>query len=136
MDNVDKATRSRMMSCIRGKDTKPELVVRSLAHRLGFRFRLHRRDLPGSPDMVFPARKKVVFVHGCYWHRHPGCRLAYIPKSNVEFWSQKFEGNVIRDANALASLKERGWDPLVIWECESADLDNVAIRLSEHLGAN
>jgi DNA mismatch endonuclease (patch repair protein) len=134
MDTVDQVTRSKMMSRIRNKDTGPELVVRSLAHRLGYRFRLHRRDLPGSPDMVFPGRRKVVFVHGCYWHRHPGCRLAYVPKSNVEFWTQKFESNVIRDAKSLATLKEVGWDATIIWECEVADPDYVAACLFEHLG--
>jgi DNA mismatch endonuclease (patch repair protein) len=124
-----------MMGRIRGKDTKPELVVRSIAHRLGYRFRLHRRDLPGSPDLVFPGRRKVIFVHGCYWHRHPGCRFAYQPKSNVDFWRGKFEANQARDAVALTKLKHAGWDPLVIWECESADPYKVAARLVAHLGA-
>jgi DNA mismatch endonuclease (patch repair protein) len=123
-----------MMGRIRGKNTKPELLVRSVAHRLGYRFRLHRRDLPGSPDLVFPSRRKVIFVHGCYWHRHPGCRFAYTPKSNVDFWLGKFQANQARDAVVLTKLKEAGWDPLVIWECESADPEKVAARLSDHLG--
>jgi DNA mismatch endonuclease (patch repair protein) len=135
MDNVDAATRSRMMSRIRGKDTKPEIRVRQVAHALGYRFRLHRRDLPGTPDLVFPGRRKVVFVHGCYWHRHAGCRYAYVPKSNTEFWDAKFLGNVARDESALDSLRRQGWDPLIIWECESADSHTVAARLSAHLGA-
>jgi DNA mismatch endonuclease, patch repair protein len=135
MDIVDHQTRSRMMGHIRGKDTKPELAVRKIAHRLGYRFRLHRRDLAGSPDLVFPRRRKVIFVHGCYWHRHPGCRFAYLPKSNVEFWNGKFEANKARDTAALTKLKEKGWDPLVIWECESADSEQVAARLLAHLGA-
>lgn len=135
MDIVDRATRSRMMGAIRGKDTKPELAVRRLAHRMGYRFRLHRRDLVGSPDLVFPGRRKVIFVHGCYWHRHPGCRFAYSPKSNPEFWNAKFAGNVARDAEALTRLKADGWDPLVIWECESTDAEALAARLSAHLGA-
>ncbi len=136
MDIVDQQTRSRMMGRIRGKDTKPELVVRRIAHGLGYRFRLHRRDLPGSPDIVFPRRKKVIFVHGCYWHRHPGCRFAYSPKSNIDFWNGKFEANKARDAAAMSMLKNEGWDPLVIWECEVADPVYVAARLSAHLGAH
>jgi DNA mismatch endonuclease (patch repair protein) len=123
------------MRGIRGKDTKPEMAVRRLAHRLGYRFRLHRRDLPGTPDLVFPRRRKVIFVHGCYWHRHPGCRFAYSPKSNVEFWNEKFASNVARDAAAFTRLQAEGWDPLVIWECESANSDQVAVRLLAHLGA-
>lgn len=134
MDIVDKQARSRMMGQIRGKDTKPEMAVRRVAHRLGFRFRLHRGDLPGSPDLVFPGRKKVVFVHGCYWHRHPGCRMAYEPKSNVEFWTKKFAANVARDEKALADLKSQGWDTLVVWECEVTDPELVASRLSAYLG--
>lgn len=123
-----------MMGRIRGKDTKPEMAVRRMAHQLGFRFRLHRRDLPGCPDLVFPGRRKVVFVHGCYWHRHPGCRMAYEPKSNVAFWRKKFAANVARDAKALADLKNQGWDTLVIWECEARDPKLLASLLSAHLG--
>ena len=124
-----------MMRGIRGKDTKPELLVRRLVHRLGHRYRLHRRDLAGSPDLVFPGRRKVIFVHGCYWHRHPGCRFAYTPKSNIDFWEKKFAGNVERDAAAMAALDREGWDPLVIWECETADPVALAERLMLHLGA-
>lgn len=134
MDIIDKQARSRLMGRIRGKDTKPEMVVRRIAHRLGFRFRLHRSDLPGSPDLVFPGRRKVVFVHGCYWHRHPGCRLAYQPKSNVEFWTEKFAANVARDQKALQELRNQGWDTLVIWECDAKDSGLVASRLSTYLG--
>jgi DNA mismatch endonuclease (patch repair protein) len=134
MDIIDSEARSRLMGRIRGKDTKPEMVVRRIAHRLGFRFRLHRRDLPGSPDLVFPARRKVVFVHGCYWHRHSGCRLAYEPKSNVEFWTEKFVANVARDQKVLEELHDQGWDTMVIWECEAKDSELVASRLSAHLG--
>lgn len=134
MDIVDQATRSRMMGRIRGKDTKPELTVRRVAHRLGYRYRLHRAELPGRPDLVFPGRRKVVFVHGCYWHRHPGCRFAYSPKSNVEFWTQKFENNVRRDLAALTRLRDSGWAPLIIWECECGDDELVAAKLTAHLG--
>lgn len=123
-----------MMGRIRGKDTKPEMTVRRLAHSLGYRFRLHRRDLPGSPDLVFPSRKKVVFVHGCYWHRHAGCQMAYEPKSNVAFWTKKFAANMVRDERVLADLKNRGWDALVLWECEVKDPELVASRLSTYLG--
>jgi len=134
MDIVDQATRSRMMSGIRGKNTKPELVVRRLAHALGYRFRLHGKDLPGKPDLVFPARRKAILVHGCYWHRHQGCRFCYSPKSNTVFWEQKFRRNVARDADALIKLQALGWDTLIIWECETADSEAVAARLSAYLG--
>lgn len=134
MDIIGKDARSRLMGRIRGKDTKPEMTVRQIAHRLGYRFRLHRRDLPGSPDLVFPGRRKVVFVHGCYWHRHPGCRFAYTPKSNVEFWTRKFVANEARDEAAVTCLLAQGWDVLVIWECEARDSQLVASRLSTHLG--
>ncbi|BBK43785.1 very short patch repair endonuclease [Allostella vacuolata] len=134
MDIIDREARSRLMARIRSKDTKPEMVVRRIAYRLGFRFRLHRRDLPGSPDLVFPGRRKVVFVHGCYWHRHPGCRLAYEPKSNIEFWTGKFAANMTRDQKALQDLHDQGWDPLVIWECEVKHSELVTSRLSAHLG--
>ncbi len=133
MDIIDRQARSRLMGRIGGKDTKPELVVRRIAHRLGFRFRLHRKDLPGTPDLVFPGPRKVVFVHGCYWHRHPGCRFAYQPRSNVEFWTGKFAATVARDAKALADLSAQGWDALVIWECETRDSEFVASRLSAYL---
>ena len=135
MDTVDKTARSQMMGRIRGKNTKPELAVRRVAHALGFRFRLHRRDLPGSPDLVFPGKHKVVFVHGCFWHRHAGCRFAYVPKSNIEFWLRKFERNIARDRDAVEALRSEGWDPLIIWECETIDQELIAKRLSEHLAS-
>lgn len=121
------------MSRIRGKDTKPELLVRRAVHALGFRFRLHRRDLPGSPDLVFPSRHKVIFVHGCYWHRHPGCQYAYTPKSNMAFWQLKFDANVTRDRLALSTLESLGWGVLVIWECETHDAEALRARLIEFL---
>lgn len=108
MDIVSRQQRSKMMSRIRGKGTKPEMVVRRMAHGLGYRFRLHRRDLPGSPDLVFPRLKLVIFVSGCFWHRHEDCRYAYMPKSNVDFWSRKFENNVIRDRKVMGELEGRG----------------------------
>lgn len=121
MDIVSRDTRSRMMSGIRGKNTKPEHAVRKVAHALGYRFRLYRKDLPGSPDLVFPSRNTVIFVHGCYWHRHKGCRYCYSPKSNIEFWKRKFKSNVSRDKRVRKELEQRGWHVATIWECEAAD---------------
>jgi DNA mismatch endonuclease (patch repair protein) len=122
------------MALVRSKDTKPELVVRRLTHRLGYRFRLHRRDLPGHPDLVFPSRRKVIFVHGCFWHRHPGCKATRVPKTRVEFWQRKFEDNVRRDAAAQEALAEAGWKVLVVWECEVRDVAELEDRLREFLG--
>jgi DNA mismatch endonuclease (patch repair protein) len=133
MDVFSAKERSALMSRIRGRDTKPELTVRRLAHALGYRFRLHRRDLAGVPDLTFPGQRKVVFVHGCFWHQHPGCRYAYKPKSNLEFWKRKFAANAERDAYVLQKLREQGWSPLVIWECEISDLQHLADRLKSHL---
>lgn len=121
------------MARIVGKGTKPEMAVRRAAHALGYRFRLHRRDLPGSPDLVFPSRRLALFVHGCFWHRHAGCRLAYNPKSNVGFWQAKFEGNVTRDARAVEDLEGLGWRAEMIWECETKDFDSLCVKLKEIL---
>ena len=118
MDTLTREKRSWNMSHIKGKNTKPELAVRSILHRHGYRFRLHRKDLPGNPDIVLPKHKTVIFVHGCYWHRHGGCRFAYTPKSRVEFWTKKFKENVKRDRKNLAALEGLGWKISVIWECE------------------
>ncbi|UYH55996.1 DNA mismatch endonuclease Vsr [Qipengyuania sp. SS22] len=133
VDNLSPEDRSRLMSRIRGKDTKPELIVRRLVHRMGYRFRLHRRDLPGSPDLVFPGRKKVIFVHGCYWHRHD-CKKATMPKTNVKFWKKKFDENVIRDNNNVNDLIELGWDTMVVWQCDAEKSGNLAERLADFLG--
>lgn len=132
-DIVSPVRRSELMSRIRGKHTKPELIVRSTAHRLGFRFRLHVKKLPGSPDLVFPSRKIALFVHGCFWHRHSGCPYCYVPKSNIQFWREKFKSNVIRDRRVRTELKEMGWRVAVIWECETADTDSLRKRLKELL---
>lgn len=132
-DTVDSQKRSEMMSRIRGRDTKPEIIVRRIAHRLGFRFRIHRRDLPGCPDIVFPRYRAVIMVHGCFWHRHPGCRYAYTPKTRVRFWKDKFESNVVRDRRNETALHELGWRVLVIWECETKDLGALEARIKEHL---
>jgi DNA mismatch endonuclease (patch repair protein) len=117
-DIVTPEVRSRMMSGIRGKDTKPERIVRSYLHRAGLRFSLHRRDLPGNPDIVLPKYQTVVFVNGCFWHRHDKCQFAYRPKSNVKFWSDKISGNVERDQRNQAKLNALGWRIYVVWECD------------------
>ena len=136
-DIVDKETRSRMMSGIRGKNTKPELIVRSFLHRAGLRFRLHAK-LPGRPDLVFPKYRTVVFVHGCFWHRHENCRFTTFPSSNVEFWKLKFDANVKRDKDAKAALRKLGWTVLVVWSCQttSRKLSQLAANIkSQNVGA-
>ncbi|MFL2905601.1 MAG: very short patch repair endonuclease [Limisphaerales bacterium] len=120
-DIVSKAKRSEMMSHIRGKNTKPELAVRKFLHAQGFRFRLHYRKLPGKPDVVLPKHKTVIFVHGCFWHRHKGCKFAYDPKSRKVFWQKKFRENVERDKRNQKELRKQGWQVLVVWECEVAN---------------
>ena len=129
-DIVDTKCRSEMMARIRGRDTAPELAVRRIAHRMGLRFRLHRKDLPGRSDLVFPKHRLAVFVHGCFWHRHQGCRYASTPKSRVAFWTEKFAANVVRDARQEAALRTLGWRVLVIWQCESRDEAAVERRLA------
>ncbi|WP_417764796.1 very short patch repair endonuclease [Shewanella chilikensis] len=116
-DTVDQAARSRMMSSIKGKNTKPEMTVRRLLHAAGFRYRLHRKDLPGKPDLLLPKYNLVIFVHGCFWHQHQGCHYAYTPASNSEKWKEKLEGNRQRDLAQQQQLLEMGWRVLVIWEC-------------------
>lgn len=116
-DVVSQAVRSRMMSSIRGRNTRPEMAIRRYLHRCGFRYRLHDRSLPGSPDLVFPRYRTVIFVHGCFWHRHAGCRLATTPASNAEFWLQKLSANAERDQQNLQKLLREGWQVIVIWEC-------------------
>ncbi|TBN17033.1 DNA mismatch endonuclease Vsr [Agrobacterium cavarae] len=127
------AHRAWNMSRIRGKDTKPELVVRRLLFADGFRYRLHAADLPGRPDIVFRSRRKVIFVHGCFWHQHSGCRNANIPKTRTDFWITKLMSNVFRDQSVLHQLSEKGWSALVIWECETKDIDRLRVKLHEFL---
>ncbi|QSR17426.1 very short patch repair endonuclease [Novosphingobium sp. KA1] len=124
-DIVDAETRSRMMSGIRGKNTKPEMTVRRALHAMGYRYRLHARELPGKPDIVFRRRRLAIFVHGCFWHRHtdPSCNLARMPKSRIEFWEPKLEGNRARDEANVAALKAMGWKVLIVWECQIKNLE-------------
>jgi DNA mismatch endonuclease, patch repair protein len=135
MDTLSVAERSIRMSRIRSTDTKPELRVRRLLHRLGYRYRLHRRDLPGAPDLVFPARSKVVFVHGCFWHAHQRCKIANKPKSRRAFWMAKFARNVARDRINQRLLRRSGWSVLVVWECETRDSDSLTARILNFLDA-
>lgn len=120
---------------MRSKDTRPEMLVRRLAHRLGYRFRLHRRDLPGSPDLVFPARRAVIFVHGCFWHQHDCLRGARRPSSNAAYWHPKLARNVERDRDARQQLENKGWRVLVLWECEMRHADELPRRLTSFLEA-
>ena len=117
MDHLEPSARSRLMAGVRQRDTKPELILRSALHRLGYRYRVNQRRLPGSPDLVFAGRRAVIFVHGCFWHDHSGCKFATKPKSQVEFWSEKFRANKERDQRNYAALKADGWKTLVVWEC-------------------
>ncbi|WP_083861283.1 very short patch repair endonuclease [Microvirga lotononidis] len=133
-DAPPSSSRSALMARVKGRDTKPELIVRRVAHALGHRFRLHRRDLPGTPDMVFPRLKKVIFVHGCFWHRHPGCSKASSPKTRAAFWQSKFDANVERDARSIRELRRAGWDVEVVWECETKDVDALESKLRRFLG--
>ena len=126
--------RSRIMRAVKGANTAPELAVRSMVHRMGYRFRLHRRDIPGKPDLVFTRRKKVVFVHGCFWHGHDCARGARMPKANAVYWRTKIARNRSRDVIHLKALKIAGWRAAVVWECELKKLTRVANRLARFLG--
>lgn len=125
--------RSAVMAAVKGTNTKPEMLVRKLAHRLGYRFRLHRKDLPGAPDLVFPGRRAVIFVHGCFWHGHDCARGARKPKNNAEYWRDKIARNTSRDAAALTKLNAQGWRALTLWECE-LKRDDLPARLAAFLG--
>jgi len=130
---TDSKTSARMAS-VHSVDTGPELAVRKVTHNLGYRFRLHRRDLPGKPDLVFPGRRAVIFVHGCFWHRHCGCPRATQPEKNKELWQEKFQKNVERDHRALRTLRQLGWKTLVIWECQTSHERSLSNRLQKFLG--
>ena len=135
VDNVTPPIRSKIMASVRQKDTEPELAVRRLLHRLGYRYSLHRRDLPGSPDLVFGRRRKVVFVHGCFWHGHD-CRKGRAPTSRVEYWTNKIAGNRARDEKNVSELRANGWEACIVWECETAAPDSLRRRLIRFLKAH
>jgi len=133
-DKLDPERRSAIMARVRGKDTGPEVRVRRIAHGFGLRFRLHRKDLPGKPDLVFPKHSLAVFVHGCFWHRHPGCRRASTPTTRPEFWQAKFDGNVARDRRQQEALETLGWKVLILWECELKDDERLKDVLRTAIG--
>ncbi|MBY5524062.1 very short patch repair endonuclease [Rhizobium leguminosarum] len=134
VDRLDQAQRSALMRSVKAKNTKPEMIVRSTAHQLGYRFRLHVKDLAGKPDLVFPARKKIIFVHGCFWHRHKNCHRASTPVTNVEFWNAKFQRNSARDIQKEILLRADGWEVLTIWECEVRNIEHLAANLVNFIG--
>lgn len=129
MDTLRPEERSALMASVRNRGSEPEMCVRRAAHALGLRFRLHARHLPGSPDIVFQRHRVALFVHGCFWHRHPGCSRASNPKTNVEFWQKKFSANDARDRQAVFALEHGGWRPIVIWECETKSPTDLKNRL-------
>lgn len=131
---TDPIARSANMRAIRSKDTRPEMIVRRMVHALGFRFRLHRMDLPGRPDLVFPSKKKLIFVHGCFWHSH-GCARAHAPRSNLDYWQSKLERNRKRDAGSRRLLNVLGWKSLVVWECDVKKLSAVSKKIERFLRA-
>jgi len=135
-DSFSPRKRSWIMRRVASKDTSPEILVRSLIHKLGYRFRLHRNDLPGCPDIVFPSKKKIIFVHGCFWHGHSCSRGARIPKTNTEYWKRKIDKNIARDRQNLETLKSMGWECLVVWECELKDREKLSGSISTFLEAS
>jgi len=137
VDLLTSERRSWNMSQIKGRNTRPELRLRSLLHRAGFRFRLHAKQLPGRPDVVLPKYRTAIFVHGCFWHRHPGCRDTTTPSTRREFWQEKFDGNVRRDARNRAALEATGWTVVTVWECElKTDAEGIVRRLADKLRGN
>ena len=132
-DTLSPQERSRLMSGIRDKNTKPELLVRSLLHSMGYRFRLHRRDLPGNPDIVLPRHGVCIFVHGCFWHLHSKCKDARIPKTRTEWWRKKLEGNAARDNRHTAALRRHGWRVITVWECQTEKPERLVSRLQRLL---
>jgi len=133
MDRLSPERRSWLMSRVKSRDTTPEMIVRRLVFAMGYRYRLHGAKLPGRPDLVFAARRKVLFVHGCFWHGHEGCRLSRVPKSNSEFWKAKVVSNRERDLRNLRLLEEQGWSALTLWQCELKDKEDTAARIHEFL---
>jgi DNA mismatch endonuclease, patch repair protein len=134
MDVFSKDKRSQIMSKVGGKNTKPELIIRSLLHRMGYRFRIHCTDLPGNPDISLPRHKKIIFVHGCFWHGHIECPRAKRPSTNQEFWQKKLDKNIERDRQNIAKLEAFGWTVLVIWQCEVKDLPKLEQKIESFIG--
>jgi DNA mismatch endonuclease (patch repair protein) len=134
MEQLVDPARSALMARIRGKNTSPELIVRKAIHARGLRFRLHRKNLPGGPDIVLPKYRLIIFVHGCFWHQHAGCKLAHRPKSRVDFWNRKLDGNIARDGRIVGELSGLGWRVEVVWECETRRLSALRQRLTEIFG--
>lgn len=132
-DNLTQAMRSKIMGSIKSKNTKPEIMVRSLLHRMGFRFSLHNKHLPGKPDIFLRKYRTAIFVHGCFWHRHKNCRGATVPASNVDFWNEKFSRNVARDKKNKTELRRLGWKTITVWECELKAPDKLSTRLFKNL---
>jgi DNA mismatch endonuclease (patch repair protein) len=135
VDNLSPSERSKIMARVRSKNSRPEMVVRRLIHAEGYRYRLHVQDLPGCPDMVFRGRRKVIFVHGCFWHRHESCALARMPKSRIDFWAPKLEANKKRDERNKRHLEDEGWTVMTIWECEISDTGRLKIAIRRFLDA-
>jgi DNA mismatch endonuclease (patch repair protein) len=135
VDSLSPTERSKVMARVRSKNSRPELFVRRLVFALGYRYRLHAKDLPGHPDVVFRKLRKVIFVHGCFWHRHAGCALARFPKSRLDFWVPKLEGNKKRDKRNEGALRRHGWKVLTIWECQLKSLARLSVRIRRFLDA-
>jgi len=133
MDVFSQEKRSRIMSRVRGKNTKPEIIIRSLLHNMGYRFRLHRKDLPGKPDITLPKYKKIILVHGCFWHGHVGCSRSRRPSTNQKFWNKKLDKNIERDKLTVNTLNQLGWEVLIIWSCEVNDTDKLKAKLLSFL---
>jgi len=133
VDTFSQSERAGIMRRVPARNSRPEIALRRLLHSLGYRFRLHRQDLPGSPDIVLPKHGLCIFVHGCFWHRHKNCRRASIPSTNVEYWEKKFAGNVERDKRNLRLLRARGWRTMVVWECELTDQRKLQRRIDRRL---
>jgi DNA mismatch endonuclease (patch repair protein) len=133
MDRVTPEVRSKIMSAVHSKNTGPEIQVRRITHAMGFRYRLHRKDLPGTPDLVFAGKHKVIFVHGCFWHGHPNCSKARLPKTRTDYWKKKIKSNRIRDAAAVSKLKADGWSCCIIWQCELKEPLRVAEKIKSFL---
>ena len=132
-DVYDQAQRSKVMRSVRSENTKPEVIVRQMLHALGYRFRLHRQDLPGKPDIVLPKHRKIILVHGCFWHQHPGCKDADRPQSNVEYWNGKLDRNVRRDQEHMAALAASSWQMLIVWTCETRNKEQLRRKLEAFL---